>query len=127
MLQGAAGQVRLVEHRGHTLVEIPKAHPPVFCHGDWTDGDLLAVDDRGTGVIGQYVPQLLFPTFAAIRRGAVPSPIEWVDVETVDGLDASEVPVWVFTQIDPAFAGVNSDSTAPGNRLALTPRSPLRD
>jgi len=61
--------------------------------------------------MGPYIPQLLFPTFAAIRRGAAPSPIEWVDVETVDGLDGSEIPMWVSAQIDSAFAGVNSDST----------------
>jgi len=32
-------------------LEVPSAVPPVFCHGDWTDGNLLAVDGTITGVI----------------------------------------------------------------------------
>lgn len=61
--------------------------------------------------MGSYAPQLLFPTYAAIRRGAEPAPIEWDDVETVDGLDSSEVPAWVAARIDPVFAGLHSGST----------------
>lgn len=61
--------------------------------------------------MGPYVPQLLFPAFAAIRRGAEPTPIEWVDVETVDGLDTSEVSAWVAARIDSMFADLDSEST----------------
>ena len=61
--------------------------------------------------MGPYVPQLLFPTFAAIRRGAEPTPIEWSDAETVDRLDQSGVSAWVAAQIDSAFADVDAEST----------------
>lgn len=61
--------------------------------------------------MGPYVPQLLFPTFAAIRRGAEPTPIEWVDAETVDRLDRSGIPAWVAARIDSVFADVNAEST----------------
>ncbi|MGV2982727.1 phosphotransferase family protein [Microbacterium sp. AGC85] len=30
---------------------IPEAHEPVFCHGDWTDGNVLAIDRTITAVI----------------------------------------------------------------------------
>jgi hypothetical protein len=54
---------------------------------------------------------LLFPTFAAIRRGAEPTPIEWSDAEAVDWLERSEVPAWVAAQIEPVFAGLDGEST----------------
>lgn len=60
--------------------------------------------------MGPYVPQLLFPTFAAIRRGAAPSPIEWDDVETLDRLDNSGVPAWVAARIDSVFADADADA-----------------
>lgn len=30
---------------------IPSAHEPVFCHGDWTDGNVLAVEGVITGIV----------------------------------------------------------------------------
>lgn len=61
MRQGAAGHVRLVHRSGRNLVEkrlgppLPLTIPPVsdlaFCHGDWTDGNLLASDARISAVV----------------------------------------------------------------------------
>ena len=60
--------------------------------------------------LGPYVPQLLFPTFAAIRRGAEPTPIEWTDAETVDGLDGSEVASWVAARVEPRLTALEPGS-----------------
>ncbi len=61
--------------------------------------------------MGPFAPQLLFPTFAAIRRGAEPTAVEWGDVEAVDGLDSSKVPAWVAAQIETVFADLDPEST----------------
>ena len=79
------------------------------------DNDLVSTSRRVIVVpgrnMGPYVPQLLFPTFAAIRRGAEPTPIEWDDAETVDQLEASEIPAWVTARVDSVLVDVIAEST----------------
>jgi len=60
---------------------------------------------------GPYVPQLLLPMFAAIRRGADSMPVEWSDSESVDGLDESGVPSWVAARVASVLAARDSGST----------------
>jgi hypothetical protein len=61
--------------------------------------------------MGPYVPQLLFPMFAAIRRAAEPTVIEWRDAESVDELPSSDIPAWVAARVDPVLTAANPGST----------------
>jgi aminoglycoside phosphotransferase (APT) family kinase protein len=56
-------------------LEVPSAVRPVFCHGDWTDGNLLAVDRTITAVIdweaahlGDPLRELSRAAWAAARK-----------------------------------------------------------
>ncbi|BDZ46545.1 hypothetical protein [Naasia aerilata] len=61
--------------------------------------------------MGPYVPQLLFPTFAAIRRGAQSEPIEWAAPETIEGLSPTQVAEWVAARVEPALTSADPRST----------------
>jgi pimeloyl-ACP methyl ester carboxylesterase len=41
--------------------------------------------------------------FAALRRGAESTVVEWVDIEAVDGLESTEIARWVAAQTDELF------------------------
>jgi pimeloyl-ACP methyl ester carboxylesterase len=60
---------------------------------------------------GPYAPQLFFPMFAAIRRGAEPVVIEWQDVENVDALESTDVAGWVSEQIGSVITHADPRST----------------
>ena len=60
---------------------------------------------------GPYVPQVFFPMFAALRRGADPQIVNWRDLELLDGLDLSAIPAWVAGQIEPGLRGLDPRST----------------
>jgi len=60
--------------------------------------------------MGPFAPQLLFPAFAALRRGAELTPIEWAETKTVDELDASGIASWVADQTASAIDALDPKS-----------------
>ena len=108
MRQGAAGHVRLVHRSGRDLVEkrlgppLPLTLPPVsgsaFCHGDWTDGNLLAADGRISAVldwesarVGDPIRDLSGAAWGADRK----DPPALDAMVAADGADPALVRAWL--------------------------------
>lgn len=77
---------------------IPPATRPAFCHGDWTDANLLAVDGRITGVVdweaahvGDPVRELSRAAWAAARK----DPRALDTFVTAYGADPACVQAWL--------------------------------
>ncbi|MET1004158.1 MAG: phosphotransferase, partial [Propionibacteriaceae bacterium] len=62
---------------------IPQAGPPSFCHGDWTDGNLLAVGPDITGIIDWEAAHLGDP-LRELSRAAWGASLK--DVRSIDAL-----------------------------------------
>ncbi|WP_161606312.1 phosphotransferase [Microlunatus speluncae] len=78
-------------------LSVPAPHRPVFCHGDWTDANLLAVDGRITGVIdweathvGDPLRELSRVAWGASRR----DPRAFKIIVEAYGADLAEVRSW---------------------------------
>jgi len=54
---------------------------------------------------GPYVPQLFFPMFAAVRRGATAVAVEWSDPGQAEALDGDALVGWVDRQVGPILRG----------------------
>jgi Ser/Thr protein kinase RdoA (MazF antagonist) len=58
-------------------MDVPRAERAAFCHGDWTDGNLLALDGRITGIVdweaahvGDPLREVSRAAWAASRKDA---------------------------------------------------------
>jgi len=78
-------------------LEIPDAAPAVFCHGDWTDGNLLADGRRVTAVLdweaahlGDPVRELSRAAWGASRK----DPRSFAAMVGAYGADPAEVRAW---------------------------------
>ena len=98
---------------------VPEPERPVFCHGDWTDGNVLAVGDRITAVVdweaahlGDPLRELSRAAWAAARKdpraldvlvtayGAEPDRVrQWLPVH------AAELWLWFAEAGPPAYLG----------------------
>ena len=50
-------------------LRIPPSHPPVFCHGDWTSGNLLVTGTKITGVVDWEAAHIGDPLRELSRAG----------------------------------------------------------
>jgi aminoglycoside phosphotransferase len=76
---------------------IPPGQEPVFCHGDWTDGNLLAEEGRITGVVdweaahaGDPIRELSRAAWAAARK----DPRSFEVIVDAYGADLAAVQAW---------------------------------
>jgi hypothetical protein len=60
---------------------------------------------------GPFVPQLFFPMFAAMRRGAEPVAVEWRDLDTLAELAPDRYASWVRPQVEPVLSNLDPAST----------------
>jgi aminoglycoside phosphotransferase (APT) family kinase protein len=77
---------------------IPDAHDAVFCHGDWTDGNVLAMDRRITAVIdweaahhGDPIREVSRAAWGAARK----DPRSFAAVVDAYGSDLADAEAWV--------------------------------
>lgn len=77
---------------------VPPPHDPVFCHGDWTDGNLLAADGRITAVLDWEAAHLGDPLREVSRTAwgaARKDPRSFEVIVDAYGADAAEVRAWL--------------------------------
>ncbi|MGC5077154.1 phosphotransferase family protein [Agrococcus sp. DT81.2] len=77
---------------------VPPASPPVFCHGDWGDGNLLAADGRITAVLDwekAHVGDPLREVSRAAWGAARKDPRSFEAIATPYGADADALSAWV--------------------------------
>ena len=84
-------------------LRIPTAHDPVFCHGDWTTGNLLATDGHITGVVDWEAAHVGDPVRELSRAawGASLTDPRFFDA-VVDGYGADRVEVLAWAPIHAA-------------------------
>jgi aminoglycoside phosphotransferase (APT) family kinase protein len=77
---------------------IPAGEQPTLCHGDWTDGNLLAVDGRITGIvdweaahIGDPIRELSRAAWAASRK----DPRAFDIIVRAYGADLARAKAWI--------------------------------
>ena len=76
---------------------IPESHESVFCHGDWTDGNLLAIGDNITAVIdweaahrGDPIRELSRAAWGAARK----DPRSFEAIVDAYGVDLTAAQAW---------------------------------
>ncbi|MEV7632853.1 phosphotransferase [Microbacterium sp. NPDC089318] len=79
-------------------LEIPDRHAPVFCHGDWTDANVLAMDGEITAVVdweAAHVGDPLRELSRAAWGAAQKDPRSFEALVDAYGADPAEVRAWM--------------------------------
>jgi len=88
-------------------VGLEVAARPLCHHGRMADARTVVILPGRT--FGAYVPQLFFPMFAAMRRGAEPVAVTWP--AEVDGVPPARFSSWVAAQVSPVLRGCDPTTT----------------